>query len=162
VTLIQGEALSPLVYSDVKIHGTQVNYNEGELLPLHATSSGLAVLAFADNAFVDSVLSHGLPPYGSNTITDPVQLRKLIESVREQGFAYQEKAFDDEVTSEGAPIFGASGQVIGAISIAIPATRKSEEKLADIRSLLRTGVIQVTEALGGNIPQEHAHKWLRR
>lgn len=159
VALIQGERLSPLVYADVKIHRTQVNYHADELLPLHATSSGLAVLAFADPGFVNAVLSHGLRPYGSNTITDPAQLRELLEQIRESGFAYQEKAFDDEVSSEGAPIFGASGQVIGAVSIAMPCARQDAEKRRTIRCLLADGVVRITEVLGGSLPREHAHKW---
>ncbi|WP_432697867.1 IclR family transcriptional regulator [Marinobacterium sp. YM272] len=159
VTLVQGDALSPLMYSDVKIHGTQVNYNEGELLPLHATSSGMAVLAFAESSFVDQVLAKGLQPFSSRTITDPAQLRERLAEIRDSGFAYQEKYFDNEVTSEGAPIFGASGEVIGAVSIVIPSIRQSDEKLADIRRRLCEAVVRITEAFGGSLPPEHAYKW---
>ncbi len=159
VSLVQGEALSPLFYSDVKMHGTQVNYNEGEMLPLHATSSGMAVLAFADSAFVDKVLSRGLKPYSSHTITDSTQLRALLDEIREKGFAYQEKAFDGEVTSEGVPVFGPSGQVIGAVSVAIPSIRQSDEKFQIIRANLCEAMQRITTALGGTIPLEHAHKW---
>ncbi len=159
VTLIQGQALSPLLYSDVKIHGTQVNYIEGELLPLHATSSGLAVLAFADTDFVDSVLSQRLEPCGSQTITDPAKIRECLAGVHACGFAYQEKFFDNEVISEGAPIFGASGQVVGAVSIAIPTVRKRPDTFEKLRPQLCEAVVRITEALGGSLPIEHAHKW---
>ncbi|WP_432697873.1 IclR family transcriptional regulator [Marinobacterium sp. YM272] len=159
VALLQGEALSPLFYSDVKMHGTQVNYNEGELLPLHATSSGMAVLAFSDPAFVDKVLSHGLKPFSNRTMTDPGQLKAQLAQIHETGFAYQEKAFDGEVTSGGVPIFGSSGQVIGAVSVAIPSIRQSEEKTQAIRAHLCDAMQRITTAVGGIIPPEHAHKW---
>ncbi|NJO36356.1 MAG: helix-turn-helix domain-containing protein [Rhizobiales bacterium] len=47
-SLLQGTRLSPAFHADPERHGTRVRFDEAEMLPLHATSSGLAVLAFAD------------------------------------------------------------------------------------------------------------------
>lgn len=158
-SVLQGEMLSPLVHADPLGHGTQVHFDEGEMLPLHATSSGLAVLAFAERAFTERVLAAGLAPITERTPTDPARLRALLDEVRATGIAAMDRAFDEEVSSQGAPVFGPGGEVAGAISVAVPTVRVTPEKLAAIRPALCAAVLQATHALGGQVPPEHSTTW---
>ena len=159
VSLVQGDLLSPLVHADPLAHGVQVHFDEAELLPLHATASGLAVLAFAKPAFTDAVLAGPLPALTGQTPTDPARLRALLAEVRDTGIALLDRGFDAEVTSQGAPVFGASGQVIGALSIAIPAMRATADRMQAIRPALCDAAVRVTHAVGGHLPEAHAAKW---
>ncbi len=158
-SVLQGEMLSPVVHADPLGHGTQVHFDEGEMLPLHATSSGLAVMAFAPDAFVSRVLKAGLPGITQRTLTDAGAVRSLLDEVRATGVARLDRAFDEEVSSQGVPVFGPSGEVVGALSVAIPAVRASEEKMNAILPALCDGAVQATRALGGQMPPEHAAKW---
>lgn len=154
-SLLQGEILSPVYHFDPAIHGTQVSFDESEMMPLHATSSGIAVLAFADPAFRDIFLSSDLSPIAQGTVTDPETLRALMEDVRATGSSRLSKGFDDEVSSQGVPIFDASGDAIGAISVAIPMIRATQEKLDAIQPVLCAAAVEATDALGGALPKTY-------
>ncbi len=152
-SLLQGRMLSPVFHHDPCVHGTRVAYDEAELLPLHATSSGLAVLAFAPPEFRRAVLSGHLPRLTPNTPTDPEVLRRILDRVRRTGTSRLEKAFDDEVASQGAPIFDASGAVIGALAVAVPVVRATPAKCEAIRRALVVAAGEITAALGGCAPE---------
>lgn len=159
VSLLQGGRLSPMLHADPEVHGTQVHFDESELLPLHATSSGLAVLAFAEPALCDAVLNAKLPHYTDKTVTNADTLRDLMAQIRQTGISQLSQAYDNEVSSQGAPIFNAMGDVAGGISIAVPTIRATPDKTHVIANTLRMGVRTLTRAIGGQIPQSYANLW---
>lgn len=159
VSLLQADTLSPVFHFDPSSHGTQVAFDESDILPLHATASGLAVLAFADPAFSGRVLGGKLDRFTDQTITDPAKLADMLEQVRAEGIAAQDKAYDNEVASQAAPIFGPEGMVIGAVSIAVPTIRDTVGKRAGVRAALDRATRRITHSMGGVIPPEHAEKW---
>ncbi len=151
-SLLQGRRLSPVFHADPHAHGVQVNFDEAELLPLHATSSGLAVLAFANGKLREKVLSAKLDAFTPQTIVDPKKLSDLIDGVRQTGVSHFERTFDKEVTSRAAPIFDASGEVIGALSVAVPTVRAEPEHLRGIAVALVAAARAATRSLGGTYP----------
>ena len=159
MSMLQGDQLSPVVHADPFQYGTQVHFDEAEMLPLHATSSGLAVLAFADPLWADRVLAGPLKAYTAATITDPDRLRAALDQVRATGIAGMERAFDDEVTSQGAPVFGPDGRAVGAVSVAIPAVRATPARMQAAAAILRHAVLRATQAIGGCIPARLAPLW---
>ncbi|MCX2721095.1 IclR family transcriptional regulator [Roseibium salinum] len=152
-SLLQGNVLSPVFHADPLAHGVQVHFDEAELLPLHATSSGLAVLAFAGPKLRKQILSADLQAFTANTIVDPDTLSMRIEEVRHSGFSYSDRAFDGEVTSQAAPIFDETSEVIGALSVAVPAVRAHEERLRTIATALTAAARSATRSLGGSYPE---------
>lgn len=159
VSLLQGDVLSPALHFDPMIHGTQVAFDESEILPLHATASGLVTLAFGDPDRVRRILAGKLFRYTHTTITSPEALRDILDDVRETGIASLDRSFDDEVCSHAAPIFDADASVVGGVSIAMPANRDSAEARSRIKATLVHAMQRMTHSLGGTIPSEHAHKW---
>ncbi|WP_417208989.1 IclR family transcriptional regulator [Antarctobacter sp.] len=158
-SLLQGDMLSPLFHSDPMVHGTQVHFDEGEMLPLHATSSGLSVLAFSPPDVIDRILSQPLKAYTDLTLTDPAFLRSVLDDIRQSGLCSLDQAFDREVSSVGGPIFGPEGTPIGALAVAVPAVRVSREKMTAILSALRGAIRQATISTGGTLPRGHAALW---
>ncbi|MBV7380009.1 IclR family transcriptional regulator [Maritimibacter dapengensis] len=154
-SLLQGAFLSPIYHKDPGRHGTQVHFDEGEVLPLHATSSGLAVLAFAPDALRNDVLHGPLTPFTETTVTDPGTLSELIAQTARTGCARVEKGFDVEVASQAVPIFGPEGQVTGALAIAVPAGRLTAETEIRHADALRAGMARITAALGGSFPETY-------
>ena len=147
-SLLQGDVLSSLFHADPQLHGTQVHFDPSEILPLHATSSGVAVLAFGDADLRQRVLSRPLPPFTARTVTDPETLRTMIEQTRATGLSRLEGSFDREVTSQGAPLFGDGGRVVGALSVAVPALRATPERMDDIARHLHVVARDASLSLG--------------
>ena len=151
-SLLQGEMLSPIYHFDPALHGTQVHFDAAEMLPLHATSSGAAVLAFGPPDLLTTILSAPLDPITRATTVDPDDLRRIVDAVRESGIAYNDRGFDEEVTSLAAPIFGAEKEAIGAISVAVPTVRVTPDRLRIIADALHPAARAASHSLGGTHP----------
>ncbi len=151
-SLLQYEEMSPLVHADPQRHGVQVHFDIAEMLPFHATSSGIAALAFCSEEMRHKVLSTPLPQHTSRTISDPATLEQLFAGVRRYGLCTLDGAFEDGVSSVGAPVFGQGHRVVGALAVALPTTRTTPETLRNIASHLRQYAKQASIALGSDFP----------
>lgn len=152
-SLLQNEEMSPLVHADPKLHGVQVHFDIAEMLPLHATSSGIAALAFRPDAAIRQHIARPLRKHTARTVANPDQLLELIEGVRSYGLCTQSDAFEDGVSSVGAPVFGGGGRIVGALAVALPTTRATPQKTRAIADALRRSALQATVALGGSLPK---------
>lgn len=130
----------------------RVNLEAGEALSLHGTASGFAFLAFAPAGFADEVLSAGLKRHTNHTETDPQKLIKRIEESRKNGFATADQTYEDEVYGIAAPLFGPDGHSTGAIAVATPCHRMTDELRALIVREVISAAVEVTRQLGGVLP----------
>lgn len=151
-SLLQADGLSSLCHADPRLHGTQVHFDEAEILPFHATASGLAVLAFAGPELAERVLSEPLAPVTERTIVEPSHLLQVIEEVRRLGFSQLMGTFDEEVASQAAPVFGPENRVIGALAVAVPTVRASRDRLQEITFDLCRAARAASRSLGGTSP----------
>lgn len=152
LTLLQGTQLSAVAYAYSPAHATKVTMDDADVLPLHATSSGYAVLAFSPEAFVEEILAAPLPARTSQTQTDPAALRRQLAQVRAQGLSETIGTFEADAHSHAAPIFDASAQPIGAISVAAPTNRVTPQTQPLIRQALALSAADLTRRLGGFVP----------
>ena len=159
-SLLQNNLLSTLAYVYSPQHGTRVTMEDAEILTLHATGSGLAVLAFSPPEFVDGVLSKPLEKRTNHTLTDPKAIRALLPQIRAEGMAEGIGGFEDDTHSHAMPVFDATQQVIGAIAVAAPTARMTPDHQALIKRALRHHGLRLTRLLGGFPPddfqREHA------
>jgi IclR family pca regulon transcriptional regulator len=109
----------------------QVRDWTGERIVMHAVSSGLVFLAWAEPAFVDAYLKGPLQAFTSRTITDPATLRRRLAEIREAGYAWVFEEFSDGANSVAAPIRNQRGDVIAAIHSHGPAHRFPGTRSAD-------------------------------
>lgn len=131
----------------------RVFLEDGETLPLHATASGLAVLAFSDEAFVATVLDAApLHPFTARTETDPAALRERLAVVRRRGYAEVDQSFEDDVHGIAAPLFGTPGRVSGSIAVATPAHRMTRTHQRNVVRAVREAAAGITAGLGGEPP----------
>ncbi|MHA7776798.1 IclR family transcriptional regulator [Roseibium sp. M-1] len=159
VSLREGDHLSPLFHHDALIHGTRVYFDEAELLPLHATASGLAMLAFGPDQLLKTLLKKTLKPSTGYTITDPNLLRETVEQVRTEGIAFVDQGFEEHVSSFAAPVFADMPEAAGTIAVATPTVRMTDALKAKIRSRLPLAAAEVTEKLGGIVPVDLRRIW---
>ncbi|WP_269585954.1 IclR family transcriptional regulator [Roseibium sp. Sym1] len=159
VSLREGNHLSPLYHHDALIHGTRVYFDEAELLPLHATASGLAMLAFGPDQLLADLLKKPLRAWTSHSITDPQVLKDAVEKVREDGIAFVDQGFETHVSSFAAPVFGDRLEAIGTIAVAAPTVRMTEDLKSKIRRDLISTAAEVTDKLGGLVPTDLKRIW---
>ena len=135
-------------------HATKVTMDDAQTVTYHATSSGLAILAFADPEFVDQVLSQPLKVHTSKTLVDPAEIRAKLDHIRKTGLSDTLGSFELEVHSHAVPIFGADRRAIGALAVAAPAARMSPEQQDTIRTALRRAGAALTHRIGGSPPTD--------
>ncbi|MEH0574487.1 MULTISPECIES: IclR family transcriptional regulator [Streptomyces] len=104
----------------------------GGRLPLHPTGVGRVLLAFAPQDVQEKVLASPLKSFSPLTVTSPVELRRILADVRARGFAVNDRQVDLYTFAVGAPIRGANGEVVAALSIVVPAEQASVPALAPI------------------------------
>lgn len=159
VSLREGLHLSPLIHHDALIHGTRVYFDEAELLPLHATASGHAMLAFGPEHLLPDTLKEDLVATTAHTITDPVRLTEIVDDVRVCGIAFVDQGFETDVSSFAAPLFGDQPEAIGTIAVAVPTLRMTDDMKRRIRAALPGTAAEVTDKLGGVVPAHLKRIW---
>ena len=121
----------------------------GEALPLHATSSGLAYLAFAPAKAVEAALNQPLAAFTPATPSDPERIRALLETCRKSGIAASTDGYEEGVFSVAAPVFNSGDAVCGAVAVAAPISRRRQIAETVMRDAVRHAAAAITRALGG-------------
>ncbi len=93
----------------------------GGRFPLHPTGVGRVLLAFAPPDVQEAVLTGPLPRYTPHTVTDREALRRVLADVRSHGFAVNDRQVSEDTLSVAAPVHGADGTVIAAVSLVVQA-----------------------------------------
>jgi len=88
-------------------------------LPLHASSSGLVLLAHAAPAVRKRVLAGPLPAVSPETVTDAATLDALLESIRRRGYVVAPGSIEAVSTGVAVPV-RSHGEVIAALSVVLP------------------------------------------
>ena len=88
-------------------------------LPLHASSSGLVLLAYSPPQARERVLSETLAAVGPGTVTDPARLRGVLAEIRRSGFVIAPGSIEGVSTGAAVPVRDA-GTVIAALSVVLP------------------------------------------
>lgn len=156
-SVIAGEALANIGTVESK-RANRISVEPGEAIPFHATASGLAFLAFSDAEFIRSALSRELTAHTTLTVTDSRRLHAELDRVLEQGFAMTTGSYEDGATGIAAPYFGPSGKVCGAIAVAMPTIRVTDESRQLVIQRVSAAARQLTELRGGQHPDfGHGH-----
>ncbi|MDX8447639.1 IclR family transcriptional regulator [Mesorhizobium captivum] len=101
----------------------RVSVQRGDMLPLHATASGIAFLAFTEERVREGILTGPLPAFTPFTIGDVETLAEHIAAARARGHSTGSQGYEEGVLSVAAPILGADGFAIGTIAVAAPQVR---------------------------------------
>ena len=94
----------------------------GRRSPVHCTSQGKVLLAFAEPTRVEELLrGYKYFSYTRRTIRSAAAFRAELAKVQALGFATDDEEFEEGLRCIGAPVRDHEGAVIAAISIAGPA-----------------------------------------
>ncbi|MGK3954043.1 IclR family transcriptional regulator [Microbacterium sp. I2] len=105
-------------------------------LPLHASSSGIVLLAHAPGELRDRVLAGPLRAVSPETVTDAARLRRILAEVRRAGVAVAPGWIEAVSTGVAVPIRDA-GEVVAALSVVLPREAAPEPAIAALRAAAR-------------------------
>jgi DNA-binding IclR family transcriptional regulator len=132
----------------VSPHEIGMTVRLGHPLPLHAGATGRAILAFAPAELRDHVLAHGLPPLTDVTVTDPAELERILEEVRDSGVAVSRGERQAGASATAAPVFLGGDVVVGAVSVCGPWDRLTDPILKSYAPLLKEATARISARLG--------------
>lgn len=116
--------------------------------PALCTSEGRALLAFSPPVILGSVLRARVEQRTDFTITDKAQLSSLLDTVRKNGFAYDDQESEIGMRGIAAPIFDASGAAVAAVGIAGPIQRLTKPKIRKFTALTTAAAHAISQRLG--------------
>ncbi|MEX5304280.1 IclR family transcriptional regulator [Kocuria sp. CPCC 205258] len=113
-------------------------------LSLHASSSGLVLLAHSGAAFQEEVLAGPHEAFTDSTPTDPERLRRMLALIRRDGSAHCPGYLHPDATGIAAPVFR-RGEAVATLSVVVPNLPRSRQW----EPLLRIAAATVTRRLDG-------------
>lgn len=116
----------------------------GVVAPIHASSTGKAILAWSSPELVEQVITQGLAGYTGRTLVDADALRRELRTIRRAGYAVNRGEWRDDVRGVAAPIVDADGLAQAAISVAVPAHRLPERQVPDLGELVAGAVSRLS------------------
>ena len=124
----------------------------GEALPMHATASGIAFLAFSDERTRAEALAGPMPAFTPFTIGDASVLAEHIAAACRRGHSIGAQGFEEGVMSVAAPILGADGYAIGTIAVAAPRVRTQKGEIERLGVSAAAAAHEIGERLFGKLP----------
>lgn len=124
----------------------------GSLLPLHATASGIAFLAFARKKLRDMVAEGPFPAFTPYTVHAAEDLAALIDATRRRGYSTGAQGFEEGVFSVAAPILGTDGVAVGALAVAAPQVRIRKSDIERHGAAVVASARDIGERLFGPLP----------
>lgn len=106
-------------------------------LPLHASSSGLVLLAFGTRELQERILTGPLTPVTRETIVDAAALRRKLAEVRRLGHAIAPGYIEAVSIGVAVPVRDETGAVIAALSAVLPRDAQVEVPLFELHSAAR-------------------------
>lgn len=106
-------------------------------LPLHATSSGLVLLAYATPEVQDRVLAGPLRRLTASTPTDPAAVRRMLAEVRRHGHVTAPGYIDEVSTGVAVPVRTVGGGAAAALSVVLPRDAPTAAALDALRHAAR-------------------------
>lgn len=124
----------------------------GTRLPMHAGASGKVILAFLPEHEIEEIIASGLEPITDHTVSDPVELKRQLEEIRQKGWAISHGERTPEAVAIASPIFDSDFSVIGSLLVSIPSYRFMSEMESSIHLLVKEGAEQLSHLLGYHPP----------
>lgn len=116
----------------------------GGRIPLQHSSSGIVLLANAEDDVLEKVIERGLSPITPWSLSTAEQLRDAVTAARRDGFAVSEGWIFEESRGIAVPVRGSQEVVVGAVSVVVP---NDHSPVDDLVRLLRLAARGISDAL---------------
>lgn len=127
----------------------------GAKAPLTCSAVGKVALAFMPRAQTEQMIGKaGIKQMTRKSHVTASSLWRDLETIRKREFAFDDEEHSDGLRCVAAPIFGSSGEVMGALSISGPSVRVTEKQMAANGRVVHRVAKDMTRALGGHWPAQ--------
>jgi DNA-binding IclR family transcriptional regulator len=116
----------------------------GDRWPMHATGTGLVLLAHSEPDFQEAVLRSPLERFNPMTVTDPAELRRTLAHIRQTGVAVARGQITMPDLVVAVPVLDPAGDVTAAISVVVETEGARPRELA---AVLKQASRAITRAL---------------
>lgn len=123
----------------------------GTRFPAHHASTGLLLLAFQPEGYLETVLPPKLSAPSPLTITDPGRLRTELTRIRARGYALNVGGWQIDVAGIATPVLNAEETAIAALCIAAPRYRATRAWMRSTIPILVEGARDITLAISGKL-----------
>jgi IclR family pca regulon transcriptional regulator len=107
-----------------------VNVGVGRRLPASVCAMGRVLLAGLGEAELNRYFASAhFPSYTPRTVTDPVELRRIIERARVDDYCLVDGELDLGLRSLAIPLRNAQQRVVAAITVCVPDTRSTADEM---------------------------------
>lgn len=144
----QPGGMSAVAIVETSFKGTRVYIDPAEVLPLHATGSGVAYLSALPEDEARRVLGRSLARFTADTRTEPEEVMALTREARARGYALMPGSYETDVVGMAAPVFAFSGEACGAVAVATPAARFDEGAEARFAGPLKRAAAAISRLYG--------------
>ena len=128
----------------------------GDRRPLHATSTGKAILAFLPPAEREELVrAMPLTPHTERTVTSLPALRASLDDVRRTGVSVSIDEVVRGATGVAAPIFDRTGHVVAACAVGAP-TDRVRSRVRQLATEVKSTAAAISALLGHRGPAERA------
>jgi IclR family acetate operon transcriptional repressor len=152
VELTVGAAVGAVVVDEVATaHPFRLNRPIGRILDSMANSSFRMHVAFRPIAEQRRIVGSGPARLTPNTITDPAEIMKRLESERSAGLSYDIEEQDLRVCAVSASILERDGSLKAVLTLVAPAERFGSRERKRKSEALRSTAAEMTKSLGGRV-----------
>jgi IclR family KDG regulon transcriptional repressor len=121
----------------------------GNLVPLHCTSLGKAIMAFLPEGKINEIIhNEGLERFTDNTITAPQVLKRELKEIRKRGYATDNMEHEEGIRCVGAPIRNHRKEVFAAISVSGPSQRFDPPRIQAMAKLVVEASEEISRKMG--------------
>ena len=125
----------------------------GEMKPLHAGSSGKAILAHLSDEAIQSYIERtGLPAVTTRTVTDPAILWREIRKIRKKGYALSRGQRLDGAVAIAGSVFDGEGAIHASLVLTIPAYRYRLADADRLTTMVMETAARISDLMRGSGP----------
>ena len=126
MAVLEADEILYIARSSTTTRLMSIDLGIGSRLPAYCTSMGRALLAGLSPADLDAYLSRAkLTKLTSRTVSEPAELKTVLNAVRRAGFAIVDQELEIGLRSIAVPVTDPSGKVVAAINVGTQSSRVS-------------------------------------
>ncbi|HCJ59064.1 Transcriptional regulator KdgR [bioreactor metagenome] len=116
----------------------------GRRVPAYCSGMGKILLAYTENVNLKAI---EYKKYTENTLCNVDMLEEELKKIRQQGFSIDNEEYIRGLICIAVPVKKRNGDVIAAISVAVPAVRMNEPKKEEYLKMLQDTAYEMTKEL---------------
>ncbi len=123
--------------------------------PIHACAPGkILASGMTDSAVATLLVTYGMDPITTKTITEPQLFLEVVEAVRQNGFALDEEEGGHNYMHVAVPIMDHNGDIVASLSAGGVLAQVVEGDLAGLLQALNHGALRISRELDypGELP----------